>query len=111
MNAWIKSTFTIDSLENQAFEGFTHGDKWNGWACPFFDRTTAENLLRESEANEYVWHYDGKRDAFIVRSTSDPEDYEPEVFSGVTAQIGEAEVTLYGIGANSWVWEEAVQTR
>ncbi|MDX2141249.1 MAG: hypothetical protein SF123_24405 [Chloroflexota bacterium] len=109
MNTWSKSAFTLDSIEGQIFEGFTRGETWNGWACPCFDRATAESVLRASEANGYAWEFDAERDAFLVRSADDPADYEPDVFPAVTARIDDNAVRLYAIGARSWTWQEVTQ--
>lgn len=106
MTQWAKTTFVIDSLPSESFEGYSNGDNWNGWACPFFDRATAERVLQASEQNNYTWQYDTEADAFIVRSTDDPEDNEPEVFGATKVQVDETKLTLYGIGAYSWIWEE-----
>lgn len=107
MTQWTKTTFVIDSLPSESFEGYSNGENWNGWACPFFDHATAERVLRASEQNNYTWQYDTQANAFIVRSTADPDDYEPEVFSATQAQVDDKAITLYGIGAYSWIWEEA----
>jgi len=107
MSQWAKTTFVIDSLPSESFEGYSNGDNWNGWACPFFNQETAERVLRASERNNYTWQYDEQADAFIVRSSDDPVDYEPEVFTATKVQIDEKSLMLYGIGAYSWIWEAA----
>jgi hypothetical protein len=111
MGNWMNSNFSIDSILRQTFEGYTQGASWNGWACPYFERTIAERVLRASEANNYNWRYDSESDAFIVQSKDDPEDYDPEVFNGVKINIADMEIVVYGIGAFSWVWEEISTVR
>ncbi len=101
-----KATFSIDSIPDTTFDGYTNGDTWNGWACPYFEKSEAERVLQASEANHYIWSYDSNQDAFIVRSNDDPEDYEPEIFEAVRRHVeGGGEVIVYGIGAYSWIWE------
>jgi len=104
MRTYVKGTFTLDTLDGLVFNGYSTGEMWNGWEYPYFERDEAENVLRASEANNYYWHYDAEADAFVVRSAEDPEDYEPEVFSGVKVEIDGKEMILYGIGANTWTW-------
>jgi hypothetical protein len=99
------SRFCLDSLTGN-FEGFTNGDSWNGWACPYFERAIAQTVLEASVANGYVWSYDAERDSFVVRSADDPEDYEPEEFQGVTVEIDGEALKLYPVGAYAWIWEE-----
>ena len=55
MGTFVNSSFTIDSIPEQMFEGYSDGDTWNGWACPYFERMVAEKVLRASEANGYRW--------------------------------------------------------
>ncbi len=106
MSSLQKASFSIDSIPDLIFEGYANDTMWNGWACPYFEKSEAERLLQASEANGYVWLYDSEHDAFTVRSEDDPEDYDPEVFRAVRMAVEDkAEATLYGIGAYSWVWE------
>lgn len=48
-----KTTFVIDSIPDAIFTGFTDGDDWNGWACPYFEKSEAECVLKASEANGF----------------------------------------------------------
>jgi hypothetical protein len=110
MNSLRKAVFVIDSIPDVIFEGYTDDDTWNGWACPYFEKSEAERVLQASQANHYVWSYDSERDAFIVRSEDDPEDYEPEVFEAAQRNVEDSgQVRVYGIGAYSWIWELATQ--
>lgn len=105
-----KAAFVIDSIPDAIFAGYTDDDTWNGWACPYFEKSEAERVLQASKANHYVWSYDAEQDAFIVRSEDDPEDYEPEVFQAVNRNVeGSGETKVYGIGAYSWIWELATE--
>jgi hypothetical protein len=103
-----EAEFIIESIPNIVFRGYTDGDTWNGWACPYFIREEAERVLTLSEANGFAWHYDTEQDAFICRNTSDPVEYEPEVFQTIQAKLdGDGELPLYGVGSYSWIWELA----
>lgn|SRR5688572_24851672 len=100
-----RARFTIDSLPNRIFEGFTDGDTWNGWACPYFSRDVAESILQASENNGYSWTYDAKTGSFIVHHHDDPKDSEPELFNGVWINIDNESILVYAIGAYAWAWD------
>lgn len=107
MANWEKAQFSIDSIPSKTFEGYSNGDDWNGWACPFFEFETAQQILKLSEANGYSWSYEADNDTFAVRNSEDPADYSPEEFAGTKIQVDGHEFTVYGIGAYSWIWEVA----
>ena len=99
--------FRIDSLPDLVFDGFSDGDHWNGWACPYFSRQEAERVLKASTAIGFQWTFDEQQNAFSVRNINDPEDAEPESFEGIQMDINGKTQTLYGVGAYSWIWEFA----
>jgi len=98
-----RADFAIEALENVSFQGFTRGESWNGWACPYFSHDTARAVLAASEQNGYSWCYDGDADAFFVRHADDPEGFA-EKFSALKAAIDGQDTALYAIGAYSWAW-------
>jgi hypothetical protein len=101
------SSFTMDSLPNMFFEGYSDGSDWNGWACPYFEKAEAERVLAASEPNGFVWQFDETQDAFVVRNSNDDEEYEPEIFEGTILNIDGNMVKVYIVGGYSWIWEEA----
>jgi hypothetical protein len=103
---FVKAHFCIDSIPSTKFEGYTNGDDWNGFACPFFEGGIAELVLKASEQNGYSWEYVPEDDTFIVRNTADPIEYEPERFEGQIISVGNNEIKVYAIGAYSWIWGE-----
>ena len=108
MEDYTAARFRMDALEG-SFAGYTNGDTWNGWACPYFSRTVAEAVLGAAEANGYVWTYDETRDVFSVRNQEDLQDYEPEEYAGTDIVAGGETIHVYPIGAYSWIWETATQ--
>lgn len=106
MTIYRSAHFSVDGIDDE-FPGFTAGDFWNGWACPSFTRQTAERILIASEPNGYQWQYNVETNAFEIRHSEDPDDYEPQTFSGMTITLDEGNrVEVYGIGAYSWTWME-----
>ncbi len=101
VKAW-GAQFCTDSTPG-TYSGYTDGSTWNGWACPFFTREVAEKVLADSEKVGYKVSYDEERKAFVVRHEDDnPSD--PEVFQAREIEVDGNLVTVYGIGAYSWVW-------
>ena len=99
-----KATFTLDSLPNVAFEGFTDGSTWNGFACPYFTFDVAEDILQQSEVNGYRWDYDADQDVFLVWHEEDSADWEPEPISAVQISVGDSLYKSYPVGAYTWTW-------
>lgn len=102
MAKFTKADFVMDSLPGAVFTGYTDGDEWNGWACPYFERAQAEQVLRASEANGFRWRYESERDAYVV--DSDRSDTS-EVFVGTDIQVNGNSIRVYPVGAYSWIWE------
>lgn len=57
-----KTKFNIDNNEN-IYEGYTYGDTWNGWACPYFTKEVADKMAKDYD---YTMYYEERIDAFIV---------------------------------------------
>ena len=99
-----KAVFTIGEYP-KAYIGYTSGRLWNGWATPYFEK---EEAMRVAEGNnetaEYPMQYDEIYDQFYVLDT---EIAELETWKGEDIQTAEGIKHLYGIGAYSWVWDEA----
>jgi hypothetical protein len=104
MGDFTAAQFQIDAIEG-SFAGYTNGDTWNGWACPYFLRPVAEAVLGAAEANGYFWTYDVTRDVFSVRNQEDPAEYESEEYVGTDIVADGETCHVYGIGAYSWIWE------
>ena len=99
------TNFKIESLGYETFEGFTKGEEWNGWDCPYFTFEQAQKVLKTYNelcriiGQTNVASYDLSADAFVFPS----DDGEKEIFSSV-AEDGQK---YYPIGAFCWIWEES----
>lgn len=97
--------FKIESLGYEIFDGFTKGEDWNGWACPYFTFDQAQKVLRQfNRLREITWSkdlafYDSGSDSFIF-----PVDYEnePELFEAIV----ENGQKFYPLGTFCWIWED-----
>lgn len=45
----FKGKFQIE--DGPIYEGYTNGNHWNGWACPYFTREVADQIAREVNAD------------------------------------------------------------
>ena len=97
--------FKIESLGCEIFDGFTKGENWNGWNCPYFTFEQAQKVLQiYNELGQIVGqknpaYYDELINAFVFPSN---DKDEPEMFEAVT----ENNQKFYPVGAFSWIWEE-----
>lgn len=99
-----KAQFYLDIDPEETFEGYTKGDTWNGWACPYFEKDVAEQVaehyseLHRYEGEEEYWaEYAAEKDVFAFYDT---QSEEPQEFGAV--QVGGEK--LYPIGAYCWTW-------
>ena len=89
--------FNMD-ISEEVFSGFTDGDTWNGFACPYFTYDEATRVLEEMGAG---WEYDSRKDAFNVLI---PEGTEPDEYGSIMIRLDGKEIKTYAIGAYAWVW-------
>jgi hypothetical protein len=90
-----KAFFSMDCMDVN-IEGLTYGNRWNGWACPYF---TYENAMKIAEVmpDFHMW-YDMDNDLFFTTDEeTDSEEFFPKLIDGIK---------YYGIGNCSWCWDE-----
>lgn len=103
LNTMKKSLFTIDGI-NAIFEGYTNGQHWNGWACPYFTKEVGMQIVQifnnqtHMLEDEYM-RYDENIDAFIRKDACYDE---PEMFHGIDIDG----MHLYPIGTMNWIWDD-----
>lgn len=101
-----ETKFVIDTLGDKIFEGYTQGEEWNGWACPYFTFEQAQKVVEafnegeRFEGDKVEARYDAEQDAFcfFFESSGESED-----FSALTVDGRK----LYPIGSGCWIWEDA----
>ena len=101
-----ESEFYLDVDPETTFQGYTTGDRWNGWACPYFEKDVAEKIAehytelhRYDNEDEYWAEYVSAEDAFAFH---DDQGEEPRMFGPVEID----DTKLYPIGAYCWTWAE-----
>lgn len=95
-----KSLFNIDGFD-AIFEGYTSGQHWNGWACPYFTKEVAEQIMgvnNKIAGKDYLMSYDVDTDTFIRPYDEDENDE----FQGVDIKG----MHLYPIGTMCWIWDD-----
>lgn len=93
-----KAQFLIDLYGDKVFDGYTQGETWNGWACPYFTFEQAERLVQaHSEKGFRAW-YDADSDAFSfeIEASDDIDSFSAQEIEGIK---------LYPIGTGCWIWE------
>jgi hypothetical protein len=83
--------FSIDGGEQ--YPGFHTGEKWNGWAMPYFIKEVADQLHVEYLIEQDAYH-----------APFDKSE-ELEMFKGIDKLVDGQIIHLYPIGAGSWCWE------
>lgn len=94
-----KAKFCIDVISD-VYEGYTSGQRWNGWEMPFLSKSEVLRFLANepfNESDDISFRWDG--DTLIEICKSD----ECEDVTYTTVIDGE---TYYQLG-NGWVWEIA----
>jgi hypothetical protein len=94
--------FTLDFLECQHFNGFTRGENWNGFACPYFTYDQAQDVVMAWQWKGCEAFYNSASDEFVFELTVAGGTKESDVFSGLEVE-GKR---LYPIGAFCWTWTE-----
>lgn len=89
--------FVIDVFPGQQFEGFSNGESWNGWACPYFTFEEGQKILQAHNSGEAKGWFDDRGDQFVFEIQDEKE---------VCPAVEENGVKLYPIGSGSWIWEE-----
>jgi hypothetical protein len=83
-----------------AFDGFTYGELWNGFECPYFTKEVADQILEYFKTTgQPNCRYNAEADVYVFYHEDGCED-EPDYF-GITSKNG-----MYAIGAWGWAWVE-----
>lgn len=101
-----QSTFMLDALGERAFEGFTVGDSWNGWATPLFTFEQAQRIVAAWQEQGWEARYDEAKDAFVFSINQDFETGQSDKFEEF-APVERDGRKLYPVGAFAWTWEDA----
>ena len=93
----IPSEFSL--CDRKTYKGFSYGETWNGFACPFFIKDVAEEICADVSTNGCVLSWDSLRGCFI-ETTNEGE----AVFEQTDIELNGEIVTIYGIGTYAYTW-------
>ena len=94
-------------------EGQTYGQRWNGWACPYF--TKQQGMAVVAAWNKECGTFSGVSDDMTEREERPCARFDEETnmfrfYDGDSLNDFKAEtingVEVWGIGAFGWTWEE-----
>lgn len=100
------SEFTMETLGDHIFPGYTADEKWKGWDKPYFTFETALRLAEViTQVELFAFYHASYDEATNTFTFIEEEGDEPETYSSVSVEgIG----SLYPIGAGRWQWDEVV---
>lgn len=93
------------------FEGYTNGEKWNGFDCPLFELDESLKIMEDfNDLNEELeldikLVYNSEQDYFVEEDENYDED-EPIIYEPLLIKTSEGTKKVYPIGAGYWTWEE-----
>lgn len=104
-----RGLFTGDWLEEGvAFEGWTFGERWNGWACPYFELPVVAEMLRRGGMGV---HFDPVHRTYYAECDRECNpDYPGDAVMTIHDDEGR-EVKVVALGAGSWCWDEVKETK
>lgn len=104
--SWKSEEFFAEWFEKK-YRGWSSGQRWNGWAMPYFEFDEAMKYSQDSEklgaGFDAVTLYDPARDAFVTRK----EDGDEVDEATVILVKGRGALKVYPIGTGSWTWSIA----
>ncbi|MFD1676033.1 hypothetical protein [Alicyclobacillus fodiniaquatilis] len=102
------TTFMIDGVEG-TFAGFSDGDTWNGFACPYFPKEQADKFVlaynEDADTTDCTSGFEEERDLYWFETVGG-EPYSREEFEGMDIEVDGEKVHVYPIGASAWIWAE-----
>lgn len=96
------TSFAIDFLEGETFNGYTRDEDWNGFACPYFSFAQGQKLVEAWRRGGWSARYEVETDSFVFEMQSGGGETDCESYSG--SEVEGAKV--YPIGAFNWIWDE-----
>lgn len=96
--------FELEPLGEVAFDGYTMGEYWNGFDCPYFTFDQALLVTEACKATGWgAWYDAGQRSfKFVSPDNAGSADETVEYFEEVELDGRK----LFPIGAFSWIWSE-----
>ena len=87
---WLPDDLTLPA--------YTNGQRWNGWALPYFPAEAAHALLEHMPD----LRYDASQDAFVSKAVDG--ESQDDVFPAQELLVNGKSIKVYAVGAGSWCW-------
>ena len=100
--AWRKGRFGFDSEAEYPYVGYTSGQRWNGWECPWFELDEAQQIV--ADCSHAGSKYNPDKDCFEQRDYADDEVY---ALPAQSILVDGKYIRVY-IVVDEWCWEEWV---
>lgn len=93
------------AIEDGAYyKGYENGKRWNGWACPLFEKSVADKICSIASDNETISiEYDKQKDTYSIKSLDN--SFEDDFYEGKDYEIDGQIKHLYPIGSGLWCWD------
>lgn len=98
--------FGIDSCPTLV-QGYTRGERWNGWQCPCFTKEVVDKYIEtEDMRTAYKVVYNESKDTYILYDNYVEDDDEPLAYEGHDIEINGVTKHVYDLGSWAWVWDK-----
>lgn len=103
----FKSYFNID-MNNEFYEGYSDPNfRWNGWACPYFEKEVADYIASIVTDNETcILEYNEEQDKYFYTVMEGGEIIETDYFEKRIINTPEGIKEVYPIGSCNWIWDD-----
>ena len=101
-----KGKFRIADCD-EAYEGYTFDNHWNGWEMPLFEKAVVNEFMLSwlDEIEHLACSYSKKTDTFKIKDLCLKSIDE---ITGLDIQTEDGKtVHVYDFGSLGWIWEEA----
>ncbi len=97
------ATYDIDDMFG-GLPGYSFGNRWNGWACPYFPRESCNRIVAVVGKGA---RYDEASDAYgIPCDDGSDQPTEFDSYPARTIRLDGQELKVWAIGNGSWTWQE-----
>lgn len=98
------TAFCTDAGES--FMGYSTAHRWNGWECPLFPKSSADEIQQHYSSEYCSMKYDEETDRYVAEY---PQENCSEEYEGQDYVVNGKIERLYAIGSHEWCWDTAKQ--
>jgi hypothetical protein len=113
----VPTVFRGDFWKTREYTGYTRHDSWNGWACPYFEKAVADQIMADLEADAseagslmtLIYNDEFDHDAYdVVEQSEDNEDASDviDTVHGFDLVTVDGIRHVFAVGVGLWTWQE-----